>query len=212
LLDWIQDRFQTIYGIRCELKASDFLVGTEDAAMLGGTGRSREELLVHEDEEGLELALYIAPELLGTLQGYEHAPEELVDGELSGFCEAAEGVSHFLYMTQTAQLDRRVSLLELEAQAEVDKFAMCSLLKWRQGAASWAKHLSTRLFDRIGFHASLSHDERHRYHEANRLARAYCQRLMPMFTAQRLEPLLSELRYSYRLGAQAKLRYFAATP
>lgn len=212
MLDWIQDRIETIYGIRCELKASDFLVDSEDAAKLGGTGRSREELLVHQDEEGLELALYIAPELLLRLKAYEQAPAGVVEGELAGFCEAAEGVSHFLYVTQTAQLDRRVSLLELEAQAEVDKFAMCSLLKWGQGAAGWAKHLSARIFDHIGFHASLSDDERYRYHEANRLARAYCQRLMPMFTANRLEPLLSELRYSYRLGSQAKLRYFAATP
>lgn len=212
MLEWIQQRIEAIYGVRCEHRASDFLVDTEAAAQLGGTGRAREELLVHEHDEGLDLALYVDPSLLERLKSFEQAPVSVLDEELPGFCEAAEGVSHFLYMAQTAQLDRRVSLLELEAQAEVDKFAICSLLKWGQGAAGWARHLSNRLFDRVTFRDSLSADEQHRYEEANRLARSYCGRLMPMIHRDRLDQLLSELRYSYRLGAQAKLRYFAATP
>ena len=212
MLDWIQERIETIYGIRCELKASDCLVGTKEAARLGGTGRAREELLLREDDEGLAMALYVAPDLLGTLRAYASTPSAVLEGELAGFCEAAEGVSHFLYMAQTAQLDRKVSLLELEAQAEVDKFAMCALLKWGHGTARWATELSTRLFDRIGFRESLSAEERHRYVEANRLARTYCQRLLPLFSSRRLESLLRELRYGYRLGAHAKLRYFAAAP
>ncbi|MBX7113569.1 MAG: hypothetical protein K1X64_04475, partial [Myxococcaceae bacterium] len=212
MLDWIQERIETLYGIRCELKASDCLVGPKEAARLGGTGRAREELLLREDDEGLAMALYVAPDLLGTLRAYESMPSAVLDNELAGFCEATEGVSHFLYMAQTAQMDRRVSLLELEAQAEVDKFAMCALLKWGQGVAGWTKELSTRLFDRVSYRTSLSADEQMRYVEANRLARAYCQRLLPLFSSLRLEPLLRELRYGYRLGAHAKLRYFAATP
>jgi hypothetical protein len=56
---------------------------------------------------------------------------------------------------------------------------------------------------------SLSGDERWRYVEANRLARRYCTRLLPAIRAGRLDALLSELRHAYRLGAEAKLAYFA---
>jgi hypothetical protein len=39
------------------------------------------------------------------------------------------------------------------------------------------------------------------------MARAYCARLLPLLAMKSLERLLSELRYSYRLGAKAKLDY-----
>ena len=182
LLDRIQKHLESIYGIRCELRARDFLLGEEEARALGGTGRAREELLVHEDEGELELGLYLHPEVL--------EPKDL-----GAFCEAAEGVSHFVYMTRAADLERKVSLLELEAQAEVDKFALCVLSRWESKRAAGA--MFERLFDEV------------RYREANRLARAYCARLLPMLAARSLEKLLSELRYSYRLGAKAKLDYLS---
>ncbi len=194
LLDRIQSHLESIYGIRCELRARDFLLGEEEARALGGTGRAREELLVHEHEGELELGLYLHPELL--------APKDL-----GAFCEAAEGVSHFVYMTRAADLERKVSLLELEAQAEIDKFALCVLARWEQKRAAGA--MFERLFDEVRYRETLQPEELARYREANRLARAYCARLLPMLAARSLERLLSELRYSYRLGAKAKLDYLS---
>lgn len=194
LLDRIQKHLESIYGIRCELRAADFLLGEEEAKALGGTGRAREELLVHEEDGELELGLYLHPEVL--------APKDL-----PAFCEAAEGVSHFVYMTRSADLERRVSLLELEAQAEVDKFAICVLGRWEHRGA--AETMFERLFDEVRFRESLTQEELYRYREANRLARAYCLRLLPLLAVRNLERLLSELRYSYRLGAKAKLDYLS---
>jgi hypothetical protein len=177
---------------------------------LGSTGRSDEELLVLEGEEELELALYLAPGLLHRLKPYESGPlHSLLERELDGFCQLAEGVSHFVYVTHTAVHGRTVSLLELEAQAEVDKFALCLLHRWGDGVGAWAEELLRRLFDRVSYRARLSEAERWRYEEANRLSRNFCGRLMGHVTGRRLERLLSDLRYAYRLGAEAKLRHFA---
>ena len=66
-----------------------------------------------------------------------------------------------------------------------------------------------RLFDAVALREQLSPDESRRYREASRLAKAYCKRLLPMIAARRLEKLLAELRYAYRLGAEAKLDYLA---
>lgn len=209
MLDALQAQLETLYGIRCQYRARDFLVDAEAARALGGTGRSREELLVAHDGDSLDLALYLEPAMLARVSRLEHRPDALLDEELPGFCEVTEGVSHFVYLAQTASLERRVSMLELEAQAEVDKFAICTLLRWGQHAAHWAQRLVGTLFDRVRYADTLTAAERWRYTEANRLARRYAHRLLPAIRAGRLDALLSELRQAYRLGAEAKLAYFA---
>src|SRR4051794_15323971 len=133
----IQRHLEAIYGIRCELRVTDCLLDAEQARALGGTMRAREELLVREDAQGVEVGLFLAPELLHRA------------ADLGSFCEAAEGVSHFLYLHRAASLDRQVTLLELEAQAEVDKFAICSLGSWAEdGSGERTRSLFGRLFDR----------------------------------------------------------------
>ncbi len=210
MLDLLQEQLEAIYGIRCQYRARDFLVDEEAARALGGSGGTREELLVAEGEEGLELALYLGPELLARVEG--RPPLEVLGRDPGGFCEVVEGVSHFVYLVRCAALGRRVSLLELEAQAEVDKFAVCVLLGWGQQVGAWAGSLVGLLFDRARLRDSLSPAERHRYRESSRVARTYCQRLLPLVGARRLERLLGELRHAYRMGAEAKLDYFARQP
>ncbi|MDX2010130.1 MAG: hypothetical protein SFW67_08070 [Myxococcaceae bacterium] len=209
MLDALQAQLETLYGIRCAYRAKDFLVDAEAARALGGTGRSREELLVADDGESLDLALYLEPALLERVSRHEADAEAMLNEELPGFCEVTEGVSHFVYVAQTAQLSRRVSMLELEAQAEVDKFAVCTLLRWGTGVTGWAQRLIGTLFERVRYHEALSAPERWRYVEANRLAKRYCTRLLPAIRDGRLDRLLSELRHTYRLGAEAKLAWFA---
>ncbi len=206
----VQANLETIYDLQTVLRAQEFLVTPEAARALGYTGRSTEELLVRQDGEDLELALYLAPEVLARLAPFENAPtEHLVDGALESFLHVAEGVSHFLYLTRAAEHGRRVSMLELEAQAEIDKFALCVLSGWRRGAA-WAEHLIRRLFKWVSFLPTLRADERWRYEEANRLSKNYCARLVRHVARDRMDRFLSDLRYSYRLGAEAKLRHLAA--
>jgi hypothetical protein len=207
MLDLLQEHIEAIYGIRCEYRAKDFLVDPPSAVALGGSVRAREELLVHEDEEGLELALYIEPGLLNRVSSVE--PSRALELDLPGFCEVAEGVSHFVYLARSATLDRSVSLLELEAQAEVDKFAVCALMRWRENRGRWAWALLGTLFDGARLRDTLSDAERWRYQQSSRIAQAYCRRLLPLFVAGDLDRVLAELRHGYRLGADAKLHYFA---
>ena len=206
MLDAIQEQLEAIYGIRAEYRVKDFLVDSDTARQLGGSGRAREELLVASGEGGLELALYLEPALLARVSTV--GPRGAMTADLGDFCEVAEGVSHFLYVAHTARLERTVSLLELEAQAEVDKFAVCTLLEWGLHVGRWAGSLVGRLFEQVQLRPNLSHAERWRYLEANRLAKSYCERLLPVVRAGRMDKLLSELRHAYRLGAEAKLQYF----
>ncbi len=187
--------------MRCTHRAAGFLVDAEQAQALGADTCLAEALLVHEADGSLELGLYLAPDVLAGCPS----------GALGPFCQLAEGVSHFLYLARSAELARPVSLLELEAQAEVDKFALLLLRAWSGGRGGWAAVLHRRLFEETSLRPGLSALEERRYGEANRLARAFCARLLPLIAARRLEQLLQVLRYAYRLGAVAKLEHFAGS-
>jgi hypothetical protein len=199
VLDRIQEHLEAIYGTRCSLKVSDFLVGDEAADALDGV---RESVFVREQDDALELKVFVSP---ATLRVLEHValPEAAQE---PAFFEALEGVSHFLYLCRSAELERQVSMLELEAQAEVDKFASAVLLRWQEGFVA-AKALHVKLFDHVQFSPRWGEDERWRYEEANRLARSYCKGLLETIAKRRMDALLSELRSSYRMGAEAKLQY-----
>ena len=201
-LDSIQAHYQAIYGLTCELKASDCLLDGAAAHSLGGAGARRESLWVHEDDDGLALGLFLAPQVLEALRGVDGRPG---DDFFRAYLEAAEGISHFLYVQHTAKEERQVSLLELETQAEIDKFAGCALAGW--GGPVSPEQWVRRLFDEVRYLEGLSEAEDVRYREANRLAKAYCRRLVPLVRGKKLEALLVELRKSYRLGADAKLQY-----
>jgi hypothetical protein len=211
MVGWIQDHLEAIYGIRCQARVAEYLLDEKVAQALGGTGRSDEELLVKEEEGELFVGLYLATEVLQRMEGFQPASATaMLDQELSAYCQVAEGVSHFLYLAHSAGQGRKVSLLELEAQAEVDKFATCVLHRWRgDDAACWAKELHVRLFQRVSYSPKLSEDEAWRYREANRISSAYCLRLIPHVEDRRMDKLLADLRYMYRLGAHAKMSHLS---
>ena len=209
MIDRVQAQLEAIYGLQPGHRASAFVVGPEQAKALGATGRADEELLLRQEDGELCVALYFAPELLRRLEQFEDAPaERFLEMNLDSYCQVAEGVSHFLYVINAAEQDRQVSLLELEAQAEVDKFASCVLSRWADGE-EWAKLLARRLFDDFTLRPGLTGPERWRYAEANRLARNYCGRMLRLIAERRMDHLLAELRLSYRMGAEAKLQYLS---
>jgi len=210
MLARLQDHLEAIYGYSCGERAERFVVGADDARKLGGSVRAPEELLVADSEGGLEVALYLDPALLAWAQRHgESPPAQVMAADLDAFCQLTEGVSHFMYLARAAEEERHVSLLELEAQAEVDKFASCLLHRWGEGVLEWARQLFHRLFESVSYRPGLTPAERWRYEEANRLSRNYCSRLLPHVRSKRLDRLLTELRQMYRMGAEAKLQYLA---
>lgn len=198
----LQARLQAIY--RVEAPAVErFLVGPEAAAAAGHRPRAAEELLVLEEPDGLSVGLYLA----------DAVGEGAARGELGPIAQAAEGVSHFVYLSTRAACGRPVSLLELEVQAEVDKFALLLLpLPGRRGdRRRRSRALRRRLYERVRYLEHLAAEELDRYREANRLGAGYARWLEGRYVEEAdVEGLLRELRQSYRLGAGEKLGYLSA--
>jgi hypothetical protein len=212
-LECLQDELEAIYGVRAP-RVAEYLVSLEQAREALGETRSPETLLVREIGGEVEVGLFIAAHVVeGALRAdADHRRPRLVArAALNHVTCAAEGVSHFVYLATRAAAGRPVSLLELEVQAEVDKFALLVLHLWRRGLRRLSGALRRRLFERVAYHAHLAPDERERYVAANRLAAGYARWLELRFVAGAdVDGLLRELRRSYRLGGGEKLGWLEA--
>jgi hypothetical protein len=199
----------------------DFLV-TDRRRVLGPEPENdrralEEQLLLAEATEAggvsAGVALYLDAGLLHRLEA-ANPHRALTEDNLADYCTALEGVSHFVYSTWRLNSDLPVSLLELETQAEVDKYAITVfLLAAQNGGAHYPAQVHARLFDRVSFDERLEPDQYERYRTAHRCAAHYCRRLERRFVNRgvaKIEALVRELRRFYRLGNTAKLRHALA--
>lgn len=219
VLSRLQLGLEALYRVDTRLDVESFLI-TEDDRIHAGVARSpREQLLVsqgHPDDE-LRMGLFLDQAAVGNLERHDPA-RGLSEHNFNDFCLAVEGVSHFVYVALCAAHDRSVSALELELQAEVDKFACCVLLAGTERSADTgreipgrgARELRTRLYDDITFDQELNPDERDRYRVANLEARRYAETLARTFVeCDRVGDMLPELRRFYRLELGGKLGHIA---
>ena len=216
VLHGLQSLLGRLYDVDLNYDVYDFLV-TDRRALPGapaaqGTSETEEELLLAETHDGAGVALYLDPALLRRLEGADPVGA-LTEGNLSDYCTALEGVSHFVYSTWRLGRDLPVSLLELETQAEVDKYAVTVFLLAQQLGGGFPAQVHARLFDRVSFDERLQPDQVDRYRTAHRCAAHYCRRLEHRFVSRgqaRIEALVRELRRFYRLGSSAKMRHALA--
>ena len=161
----------------------------------------REVVIVREAidaDQPVEIELRLDARVLRALQG----GIEPTLSRFNAWCLALEGVSHFVLLAHRAANDRTVSQLELELQAEVDKFVV-SVIQRRQTQGSvalrWSSAMERALFSAPRFLDDAQTPEGRRYRTAHRLAQRYVQALVSRFVSTgRLELLLEELRDFYR--------------
>jgi hypothetical protein len=209
----LQALLAALYDAPVDQDVHDYLI--TDAAQAAALQERQEplptdeQLLLAETDDGVAIGLYVDRSVLERLS--VHCPlRALNDDNLPDYCTALEGVSHFHYVTWSAGCDRRVSLLELELQAEVDKYASALSLMLAQREGRFPAELFRRLFEGASLLPHLDAAERSRYAEAHRCAARFCQRLEERFLRRRQArpaAMLAELRSFYRLGRHAKLRH-----
>lgn len=208
MLGALQTLLKDIYALDIAHDVGDFLItDAELAAAIDAGGRANDEKLLIEEAGGeARVSLYLARELVGRLQ--QHDPTARLDERnLADFWTACEGVSHFNYYAWRAAADRPVTLLEMELQAEVDKFVATAALLVRQGERL-PQRLHHWLFDLPTFDKQLSADELERYRSANRYAGKYCRQLGARLAGGLGdEDLVRELRHFYRLPQPAKIEH-----
>lgn len=219
LLSRLQQLIGGIYDVRVAHDVYDFLVTDRDALPSGARGgTAEEELLVAQSPDGAELALslYLDPALLERLARADPL-EHLDGGNVADCLTALEGVSHFLYLAWNAGHDRPVSVLELEMQAEVDKFVASHLLLRRQCPQRFPLELRHLLFERCRTDPRLDEARAALYREASRYAGRFCRRLEEDLVRRRAaapgtgNEVFAELRRFYRLTNARKRAHIERT-
>jgi hypothetical protein len=216
LLRRMQQLLGGIYDVAVAHDVCDYLV--TDRAQLPAEVRARrgeEELLVAPVQAGeLALALYLDPAVLRRLDCADPL-ERLHGGNVADCLTVLEGVSHFLYLVWNASHDRPVSLLELEMQAEVDKFIASHWLLRRQVPGHFPLELRRLLFERAGIDPRVG-ARAGMYREASGYAGRFCRHLERGLQRARhdgtagAETVLAELRRFYRFSNAGKRAYIEA--
>lgn len=213
VLRQMQDLLAELYDARVEHGIEDFLITDRDSAAAFQSSQEMpdEQVFVLEANGEVRVGVYIDSAVLDRLRR-DNPLDALDDGNLHDYCTAIEGVSHFHYLMWSLTRQRNVSLLELELQAEVDKYAIAVALFSRQRAGRLPGQLHTRLFHAVSFLPHLDRASRERYEEANRHAARFCRSLQERFLhprRSRPDKWLAELRRFFRCGHQEKIRQLA---
>lgn len=207
LLTRLQGLISGIYDVSVAHDVYDFLV--TDRGHLPAdvrAGETDEELLVAQPAAGehnaeVGMSLYLDPALLERL-ALADPMVRLHDGNVADYWTALEGVSHFLYLAWNAGHDRPVSLLELEMQAEVDKYVASYWLMREQWPDRFPAELLSLLFERTRIDPRLARGRESMYRAASHYAEKFCRRLEQSLRDARGDSsgtVLAELRRFYRL-------------
>jgi hypothetical protein len=170
----------------------DRVVDVEDY-VLGASPGEREALLLRHAQDGaLELGVRL-PELEG-------------EAGLDIVCQIIEGVSHFVYVVERARARRETTQLELEVQAEVDKWVVLAA-SIRAFDADRSARLRERLYDQVTFAHEAETEMGERYRVANDVAHRFVRRLEREYVEPgRFGGLRAELLRFFHVGQEEKLR------
>jgi hypothetical protein len=219
ILKQLQDFIGDIYDVSISHDVYDFLVTDRRhlPAAARSSGPTDEELIVSQPDEGhsgeIAMSLYLDPELLERLDRADPM-QRLHDGNVADYWTALEGVSHFVYLAWNAGHDKPVSLLELEMQAEVDKYVGSYWLMRRQFPDRFPAELLRLLFERTRIDSRLAAGREDLYREASRYAEKFCRRLEQSLRGARgrsQAEVLTELRRFYRLTNARKMAHIQRT-
>ena len=208
LLD-VQRRLESLYALEAQAPVTEFLLSEEEAAAYPGGGS---RTLVTQDGDLVSLGVVLEGGTLNLLAGAD--PRVRLDhANLGAFCTLTEEVSHFVYLNFCARTSRSVTQLELELQAEVDKYLTAVFVLCLQNEGAVSARLRELLFRRYHLAAWLTVEQAERYRAASALAHRYCSFLESAYLRRsRLADLAREARRFYRKGQREKLERIAGLP
>ena len=156
-----------------------------------------EVVFIHQQTDTLEFTVYVEEALLAAV---DHG-----QSDLDGLCTVVEGVSHAVCLLWHAHNDRQLRPVDLELQAEIDKFM---ILVDRPGYAANGRYLHKQLFTDSRIIPAQGTELHDRYLTASQLASDYCRWLNCRFIeVNDHASLAQELARFYRLSGGAKFDY-----
>lgn len=163
MLQIIQKKIEKLYRLHAYPQAEHYLLS--DAELSFFKKFPSPQVLFQESDDGVSLGIYLGNKIQENL----HKPTKIFS--FQDFCVMAEEVSHYIYLVWAKSNDKKLNLLDLEIQGEIDKFLIAKELYGSSGG------LVERLFSDFTLREHLDRDSQFRYREANRLAKKLIQYL-----------------------------------
>jgi hypothetical protein len=179
----VQRRLERYYGLEGAPNVVEFTSVTREG--------EREMLLIREVGEEIEMALRVP------------SGAHRVDPS-DAFLQLCEGVSHFVYLAERVRVGLPTTQLELELQAEVDKFVL--LVLEAPNAGLDARGLHERLYGNVTYLHAPGTEEGERYRLANDLA----ARLAAKMLRRNAGEVRGILQKFYRAGQTGKIEVVRA--
>lgn len=183
----LQDWLQQLYRIAPLAPVDGFLV--EGAVVNGAT----ETLLLREMPDALEIGLYLDPRILERFAA-RGGLNSFSEQSLEDFWTLLEGISHFVCLGWHAERNREISALDLEIQAEIDKYVSAREFCRQSGLGDLGDELHGMLFSAWRLDEAMDEKIAERYRVASETAARYCRHL--------------QSRHDDSLGLRAELRDF----
>lgn len=179
LLRKTQRNLEHYYGLE---QAPDVTLFAAEAAP-----GERESVLVRERHGDVEIAVIVPA------QG---AADRSGDARV----QVLEGVSHFVHLVERVRTNLPTTQLELELQAEVDKFVLLALERgaWER---RHLRRVQRRLYHGVRFLHAAGTEAGERYRLAHHLASRLSERLVSMSPSE----VRAYLRRFYRAGQEGKI-------
>lgn len=140
-------------------------------------------LLVNEINGEANLAICLEKDRLEALRN-TRLPDDFHLDQFADLSVVVEELSHFNFYCEQALRNKKLSALDMEVQAEVDKFAFALECLNQQNQQELKERLFEVLFSDIKIGTWVSVEEEGRYQKAHDLARRFCRQLLA-----RSEPL-----------------------
>lgn len=151
----------------------------------------------------------------GELEMALHLPSECIRprGALSldRLCQAAEGVSHFLYLAERSRRELPSTQLELEIQAEVDKYLLVAGALVEQPIdRARLSQVREKLFTKVRFLHGRGTVKGERYRLANAIAARFATQMMETLERRGMTSALrARLKAFFDAGQREKLEMAA---
>ncbi|MBY0370058.1 hypothetical protein K2X33_05190 [bacterium] len=205
VLSEIERALKRLYNLDSSLQVQDFLVQKP----LPGTIAPGALYVCTPDQasDDLNIGVFLHSNILEQLA--LPSGESWSGPQLAAFGVAAEEISHFHYIAHHAPQGRGISQLELELQGDIDRFLLtffAQLSSSGQTEPEVFEPLFEKLFESFTLVERLTSEQKERYLEANRVAKAFLNKNASDLKDRRKHPRFLKLaREFYRRGLADKI-------
>lgn len=181
----IQKKIERLYGLSGIPSIEDFLIQQDQLENL--TLGSRPQVLFYQQAKEVSIGVYLGQDLTQKVENQILTFEE--------YTILVEEISHFLYLFWNIHNGKKIQLLDIEVQGEIDKFLIFA------DQMGFSQELVERLFGKYLLRPNLPKQDIERYHRAHQLGQRFVHKIVKM----KKDQLLSFLRTFYRQGSIARI-------